>query len=435
LWQNAKICQWPANFWAINENQDSFKDWKNDYIFAYTEPVTVQWWDWTSRNVEFLQWAITLENGTNKVVWNYYTENEDDTSGLVLDTDWEPITDWWNGNVATPPWNTDEENTPTNCTENANCSDWYSCNAWSCVANSCAVQPNYEHATFIEWTPTQINQAWAQWTSGWCYYQCTDWYTWENCEQEPLILSSNCISKWQILTITWSYFTNTEATRAMAWLSNPSCDTPDIMVCIWAWTWMTLATCNVWANVANNTICTSQANCSIERAWLYFQWWNNYGSTIWWPTSSERPDTVTNPYTSIAFIIWNQDWVQTQNDDLWGNITNTNEARQWPCPSWRHVPIATEWEKIASTIDADGYNFSLVANTLSLPKAWYRTYSNGAITFSAATECNDSAVCYWSSSITSSNRPIYLHEYCWETWVDSYNNSRADGCSVRCIKD
>jgi hypothetical protein len=46
LWQsNVKICQWPANFWAINENENSFKDWWKDYIFAYTAPVMVQQWD------------------------------------------------------------------------------------------------------------------------------------------------------------------------------------------------------------------------------------------------------------------------------------------------------------------------------------------------------------------------------------------------------
>jgi hypothetical protein len=54
LWQsNVIICQWPANFWVINENQDSFKDWGNDYIFAYTAPITVQWWDYGISTVSY----------------------------------------------------------------------------------------------------------------------------------------------------------------------------------------------------------------------------------------------------------------------------------------------------------------------------------------------------------------------------------------------
>jgi hypothetical protein len=52
---------------------------------------------------------------------------------------------------------------------------------------SCATQPNYEHANFTTWTPTQTNQPWLKKQQGvtGCYYECKDWYTWDKCEIPP----------------------------------------------------------------------------------------------------------------------------------------------------------------------------------------------------------------------------------------------------------
>ncbi len=65
------------------------------------------------------------------------------------------------------------------------CTDWYSweqCN----IPPSCGTQPSYENATYSVWIPTQESQIWQDDNNEQaCYYECINWYTWEQCEIAP----------------------------------------------------------------------------------------------------------------------------------------------------------------------------------------------------------------------------------------------------------
>jgi hypothetical protein len=58
---------------------------------------------------------------------------------------------------------------------------WYDCSE----ITSCETSPWYEHAIFIDWTPTEVNQSRQNYNS-WeaCYYECESGYSWDYCENQ-----------------------------------------------------------------------------------------------------------------------------------------------------------------------------------------------------------------------------------------------------------
>lgn len=127
----------------------------------------------------------------------------------------------------------------------------------------------------------------------------------------------------------------------------------------------------------------SYARYDSEYYWYKFQRWNNYWFKLWlkiYPQSldtdastikfSETPAIYNNywpgnRYNNDTFrITYNENGAW--EDDYWSNIQHYNnlrwwendseengrwlyldndEERQWPCPSWYHVPSAWEWNK------------------------------------------------------------------------------------------
>jgi len=115
------------------------------------------------------------------------------------------------------------------------------------------------------------------------------------------------------------------------------------------------------------------------------------------------------------------DWHSPQNDNLWQGVNGTNN----PCPSGYRLPNSAEWEKeIASWVsdDADG----AFASPLSLPMAGYRDYSRGSHS-SVSYEGT-----YWSSTVDGKWSNNYGFN---SSNAGMLSSSRADGYSVRCIKD
>jgi len=54
------------------------------------------------------------------------------------------------------------------------------------VIYTCATQPSYTHTSFTTWTPTVNNTVWQNTNNANpCYYECTDWYTWNDCATAP----------------------------------------------------------------------------------------------------------------------------------------------------------------------------------------------------------------------------------------------------------
>lgn len=112
------------------------------------------------------------------------------------------------------------------------------------------------------------------------------------------------------------------------------------------------------------------------------------------------------------------DWRSPQNDNLWQGVLGINN----PCPPGWRVPNKEEWE--AETLGV------LDDNPLNLTTAGRREYDDGEI--SSSTTGN-----YWSSSV---------YEWVAQSLNFSYegfpgpvagvgNAYRAQGCSVRCIKE
>lgn len=137
------------------------------------------------------------------------------------------------------------------------------------------------------------------------------------------------------------------------------------------WTnWVTMADKNVWATQVRergDTITPSNGG-------NLYQWWNNY----WFPmenatnTSWDTVDTTwygpTNPYSSSTFILtYDNDWSEPTNNNLRWNDTWTLEARQWPCPSWFHVPTELEREKV---LWVGGWRIRY-PEFLKIPNVWY----------------------------------------------------------------
>jgi hypothetical protein len=56
----------------------------------------------------------------------------------------------------------------------------------------------------------------------------------------------------------------------------------------------------------------------------------------------------TNPYFSGVFIT-QEDRSISQNNNLRGNTTDTDLARQGPCASGYHIPTSEEWDRLLRT--------------------------------------------------------------------------------------
>ena len=156
--------------------------------------------------------------------------------------------------------------------------------------------------------------------------------------------------------------------------------------------WITIADKNMGAKVVYNLGDTmNQDNC-----WRYYQRWNNYWFPYTWSVTntSTKPNATwywpTNPYCSSIFVTWwstsPYDWSSNKNDNLRGNTTNTLEARQWPCPTWFHVPTQSDLESIVSILwDADKFwlqkSVTTIGTYLKMPACWYRNRSTSNVWF------------------------------------------------------
>ena len=276
------------------------------------------------------------------------------------------------------------------------------------------------HITFTIWTPTSENQAYVQDASN-CWYNCTDWYTGTSCEIAPNPYAS-CSSQWELLTATTTF---------------PWCDTADIIVCSWAWAWYTISACNVWTT-------TASTDWTVSR-WQYFQWWRNKWFAYW--DITQQPTQIANAsYDSnndTYWFVWNSnlssyryDWIVNQDDNLWwdNSWAWTDEQRQWPCPTWYHVPSQTEWSGIVSAWDGVLWDISWTTTewtnlqtALKLPYAGGRNRGNGSFVNGGSNGY------YWSSSPNGTGG--YSLSFNSSYVNPSRYDYRANGFSVRCFKN
>lgn len=139
----------------------------------------------------------------------------------------------------------------------------------------------------------------------------------------------------------------------------------------------------------------------------------SYGSYYQWGRNDTGFTTInTSPY----------DWQFPQNNNSWGDTTNTSIARKGPCAADYHVPTQAEW----NTADSIAWN-NLLPTKLSLPFSGVRNDSDGSITYQG------SFGYYWSSSPYSTNS--YVLTFGSNAVHPAGNDGRALGFSVRCIKN
>ncbi len=229
----------------------------------------------------------------------------------------------------------------------------------------------------------------------------------DNTSQNNLVISPYDSCLWQ-----------NNPTPFSATTTYPWCDTPDIIVCDWTWSWYTISACNVWATV------------SMTNGW-YFQWWNNAlmdESTI---RDTNRVDASSNwpwnYYNNAVFIYLYSDWSLTSNDNIWWDITNTKEARQWPCSTNYHIPSHNEWVWLY-TAWWWGSNSASMSSDLKLSmSSWYFNHSDWN-KYHINQQWD-----YWSTS--PSWALIYIFSINATGISPSNIFSRWDAMSVRCFKN
>jgi len=115
------------------------------------------------------------------------------------------------------------------------------------------------------------------------------------------------------------------------------------------------------------------------------------------------------------------DWRSSHNDALWQGALGVNN----PCPAGWRLPIEPELNNERSSWNQNNRN-GAITSPLKLPVPGYRGGGNGAL----GGEGNFGYV--WSSTVSGFSTR-YLVFYNTNATMD--NNMRADGMSVRCIKD
>ena len=181
-----------------------------------------------------------------------------------------------------------------------------------------------------------------------CQYNCAGGYAWNgtnSCVVAPAYSSLTTYTVGQIFSYNGATVTVSATGMGTSSTTITGCNTPDTVVWqggtnniqIWA-------TCNMGATTAytNQTYPSNTAPTAGQEAWMgaYYQWGNNADNTTTTTSGTQVNASGYGPgnYYNSATLITTGDWSSVQNDNLWGNTTNTSVARQGPCPTGYHVP-------------------------------------------------------------------------------------------------
>lgn len=141
-------------------------------------------------------------------------------------------------------------------------------------------------------------------------------------------------------------------------------------------------------------------------------------------TTTTLLSSTDNPNTS-AFILASSatgDWRNPQNINLWQGVSGINN----PCPSGYRLPTVSELNAEVQTWGIAKNTSGAFSSPLKLTAAGSRLASNGSLFSSVGT--------YWTSQVDG-NGSITLDLYDNAAATNFYKTDRADGSTIRCIKN
>jgi uncharacterized protein (TIGR02145 family) len=161
---------------------------------------------------------------------------------------------------------------------------------------------------------------------------------------------------------------------------------------------------------------------------------NSYGDLYQWGRRSDGHQCRTSPTTSTlnssdqpahGFFIpapnSPYDWRSPQNNNLWQGVNGVNN----PCPSGYRLPTEAELEAERLSWSSNNAQGAF-ASALKLPVAGGRYFSFGSLGF-VGTNGH-----YWSSTVAGVNSRSLNFK---SSLANMDCNFRANGFSVRCLKD
>jgi prepilin-type N-terminal cleavage/methylation domain-containing protein len=210
---------------------------------------------------------------------------------------------------------------------------------------------------------------------------------------------ASCTSAWLKLSATTTY---------------TSCDTVDIIICSWVWSWYTLAACNVWSMIAW-TASGSQ--------WDFIQFWKSNNTN----TNADNSGDWKSPGGTDAWSA--NDWGVTESlkaTATYSNSSSPNQAKmQWPCVSGYHIPTQLEWAQLVSAWWW-GSNGTNLMNDLKIYAWWGLQTTSGGFAFTSYSV-------YWSSSpSTSLGHNLLINS---SSIAANDASNRNAGAHIRCFKN
>ena len=119
-----------------------------------------------------------------------------------------------------------------------------------------------------------------------------------------------------------------------------------------------------------------------------------------------------------------QDWLAIEEDGLWQSINDANN----PCPSGFRLPTKVDFLNEGSTWSSLD-NVGAYASPIKFAAAGQRIRDNGVISGTGTVGG------YWSSTIAAEEGNSYILRFDNSSAGNGYWRGRANGFSVRCIKD
>lgn len=179
---------------------------------------------------------------------------------------------------------------------------------------------------------------------------------------------------------------------------------------------------NTWLTIADKNLGATSTDVSSSASyWNYYQRWNCYGFpntwdvTVSYSTVNASTYWPTNPYSSSTFIL-SENWESSNNNDLWGDNTDTLVARKWPCDNGFHVPTYDESSALIDACVSLWIARTDIRTYIKLPLNWRRWYTNNWIVLDQW-----SWGYYWTSSTywSGSRYSSYTIEV-YSSWISNW---------------